>query len=165
MQLSQTIQDAMNAQIQKELASAYLYLAMASFFSEANLNGFAQWMRIQAREERNHALKFFDYIHDRNAHAELEAIDKPTAKWASPLAAFEAARKHEEKVSASIRDIYDLAVKEKDYASQALLQWFIVEQVEEEKTGREIVDTLKLIGDDRAGLFIYDKELGKRTAE
>lgn len=165
MQLSQTIQDAMNAQIQKEFASAYLYLAMASFFSEASLNGFAQWMRVQAREERNHALKFFDYIHDRNAHAELEAIDKPTVKWASPLAAFEAARKHEEKVSASIRDIYDLAVKEKDYASQALLQWFIVEQVEEEKTGREIVDTLKLIGDDRAGLFIYDKELGKRTAE
>ena len=165
MQLSQTIQDAMNAQIQKEFASAYLYLAMASFFSEANLNGFAQWMRVQAREERNHALKFFDYIHDRNAHAELEAIEKPTVKWPSPLAAFEAARKHEEKVSASIRDIYDLAVKEKDYASQALLQWFIVEQVEEEKTGKEIVDTLKLIGDDRAGLFIYDKELGKRTAE
>ncbi|MGH7584954.1 MAG: ferritin [Gemmatimonadales bacterium] len=165
MQLSQTIQDAMNAQIQKEFASAYLYLAMASYFAEANLNGFANWMRVQAREERNHALKFFDYIHDRNAHAELDAVPKPAATWASPLAAFEAARKHEEKVSASIRDIYDLAVKEKDYASQALLQWFIVEQVEEEKTGREIVDTLKLIGDNRAGLFMYDKELGKRTGE
>ena len=165
MQLSQTIQDAMNAQVEKEFASAYLYLAMASYFAEANLNGFAHWMRVQAREERNHALKFFDYIHDRNAHAELEAIPKPTSTWASPLAAFEAARKHEEKVSASIRDIYDLAVKEKDYASQALLQWFIVEQVEEEKTGREIVDTLKLIGDNRAGMFMYDKELGKRTGE
>jgi ferritin len=165
MQLSQTIQDAMNAQVEKEFASAYLYLAMASYFAEANLNGFAHWMRVQAREERNHALKFFDYIHDRNAHAELEAIPKPTSTWSSPLAAFEAARKHEEKVSASIRDIYDLAVKEKDYASQALLQWFIVEQVEEEKTGREIVDTLKLIGDNRAGLFMYDKELGKRAPE
>jgi ferritin len=165
MQLSKPVQDAMNAQIQKELASAYLYLAMAAWFSEANLNGFAHWMRVQGREEMGHALKFFDYLHDRNGHVALEAIGKPAAKWASPLAAFEAARKHEESVSASIRDLYDLAVKEKDYASQALLQWFIVEQVEEEKTGREIVDTLTMIGDNRAGLFMYDKELGRRTGE
>lgn len=165
MQLSQSVQDAINDQVQKELASAYLYLAMASYFSEANLNGFAHWMRIQGREEMGHALKFFDYVHDRNGHVELGAIAKPAAKWASPLAAFEAARKHEEMVSASIRGIYDLAVKEKDYASQALLQWFIVEQVEEEKTSREIVDTLKMIGDNRAGLYMYDKELGRRTGE
>jgi len=165
MQLSKPVQDAMNAQIQKELASAYLYLAMASWFSEANLNGFAHWMRVQGREEMGHALKFFDYLHDRNGHVALEAVGKPAAKWASPLAAFEAARKHEEEVSASIREIYDLAVREKDYASQALLQWFIVEQVEEEKTGREVVDTLTMIGDNRAGLFMYDKELGRRTGE
>ena len=165
MQLSKPVQDAMNDQIQKELASAYLYLAMAAYFAEATLNGFAHWMRVQGREEMGHALKFFDYLHDRNGQVVLAAIEKPSARWASPLAAFEAARKHEEKVSASIRDIYDLAVKEKDYASQALLQWFIVEQVEEEKTGREIVDTLKLIGDNRAGLFMYDKELGRRTGE
>ncbi len=165
MQLSKPMQDAMNAQIQKEIASAYLYLAMAAWFSEANLNGFAHWMRLQGREEMGHALKFFDYLHDRNGHVALEAIGKPAAKWASPLAAFEAARKHEESVSASIRDLYGLAVKEKDYASQALLQWFIVEQVEEEKTGREIVDTLTMIGDNRAGLFMYDKELGRRTGE
>ncbi len=165
MQLSKPVQDAMNAQIQKELASAYLYLAMAAWFSEANLNGFAHWMRVQGREEMGHALKFFDYLHDRNGHVALEAIGKPAAKWASPLAAFEAARKHEESVSASIRDLYDLAVKEKDYASQALLQWFTVEQVEEEKTGRGIVDTLTMIGDNRAGLFMYDKELGRRTGE
>jgi ferritin len=165
MQLSKPVQDAMNDQIQKELASAYLYLAMAAYFAESTLNGFAHWMRVQGREEMGHALKFFDYVHDRNGHVELAAVEKPLAKWTSPLAAFEAARKHEEKVSASIRAIYDLAVKEKDYASQALLQWFIVEQVEEEKTGREIVDTLKLIGDNRAGLFMYDKELGRRTGE
>jgi len=165
MQLSKPVQDAMNAQVQKELASAYLYLAMAAWFSEANLNGFAHWMRVQGKEELGHALKFFDYLHDRNGHVALEAIGKPAATWASPLAAFEAARTHEESVSASIRDLYDLAVQEKDYASQALLQWFIVEQVEEEKTGREIVDTLTMIGDNRAGLFMYDKELGRRTGE
>lgn len=165
MQLSKPMQDAMNAQIQKEIASAYLYLAMAAWFSEANLNGFAHWMRVQGREEMGHALKFFDYLHDRNGHVALEAIGKPAARWASPLAAFEAARKHEESVSASIRGLYDLAVKEKDYASQALLQWFIVEQVEEEKTGRGIVDTLTMIGDNPAGLFMYDKELGRRTGE
>jgi ferritin len=165
MQLSKPIQDAMNDQIQREIASAYLYLSMASYFSELNLNGFAHWMRVQGREEMKHALKFFDYIHDRNAHVELAPLAKPTATWTSPLAAFEAARKHEEAVSASIRDIYDIAVKGKDYASQALLQWFIVEQVEEEKTSREIVDTLKMIGDNRVGVLMYDKELGRRTGE
>lgn len=165
MQLSKPIQDAMNDQIQKEVASAYLYLSMASYFSELNLDGFGHWMRVQAREEMKHALKFFDYIHDRNAHVELAQLAKPTASWASPLAAFEAAREHEESVSASIRGLYDLAVKEKDYASQALLQWFIVEQVEEEKTSRQTVDTLKMIGDNRVGVLMYDKELGRRPGE
>ena len=164
MQLSKPVQDAMNAQVQKELASAYLYLAMAAYFSESTLNGFAHWMRIQGREEMGHALKFFDYLHDRNGHVTFLAIPQPEAAWASPLAAFEAARKHEEVVSASIREIYDLAVKEKDYPSQALLQWFMVEQVEEEKASREIVDTLTMIGDNRVGVLMYDKELGRRNA-
>ena len=164
MQLSKPVQDAMNAQVQKELASAYLYLAMAAYFSESTLNGFAHWMRIQGREELGHALKFFDYLHDRNGHVALLAIPQPDGGWTSPLAAFEAARKHEEVVSASIREIYDLAVKEKDYPSQALLQWFMVEQVEEEKTSREIVDTLTMMGDNRVGLLMYDKELGQRNA-
>ncbi len=163
--IGKAMQDAMNEQINKEMFSSYLYLSMAAYFEGKNLPGFAHWMRVQGREEMGHALKFFDYLHDRNGHVALEAIGKPAAKWASPLAAFEAARKHEESVSASIRGLYDLAVKEKDYASQALLQWFIVEQVEEEKTGREIVDTLTMIGDNRAGLFMYDKELGRRTGE
>ena len=164
MQLSKPVQDAINAQVQKELASAYLYLAMAAYFSESTLNGFAHWMRIQGREEMGHALKFFDYLHDRNGHVTLLAIPQPEGAWASPLAAFEAARKHEEVVSASIREIYDLAVKEKDYPSQALLQWFMVEQVEEEKVSREIVDTLTMIGDNRVGVLMYDKELGRRNA-
>ena len=162
MQLSKSIQESMNAQVQKELAAAYLYLAMGSWFTEQNLNGFAQWMRVQAREELGHAMKFFEYLHDRNAHVELRAVEAPPAKWDSPLAAFEAAREHEERVSASIRAIYDQAMDQKDYASGALLQWFITEQVEEEKTSTAIVEILRRVGVNPAALFMYDRELGQR---
>ena len=165
MQLGKPVQDAMNAQIQKELASAYLYLAMAAWFSEASLNGFAHWMRVQGREEMGHALKFFDYLHDRNGHVALEAIGKPAATWASPLAAFEAARQHEESVSASIRALYDLAVQEKDYASHPFLEWFLTEQVEEEKTSTQIVESLKLAGDHPGAILMLDRELGGRGPE
>lgn len=162
MQIGKAIQQAMNDQIHKELESAYLYLAMSAFFSAANYPGAASWMRIQAREEVGHAMKFTDFVEDRGGTVTLKALAAPTATYDSPLAAFEAAARHEAVVSASIYALFELAAKEKDYATQALLQWFITEQVEEEKTSRTIVDTLRQIGTNTSGLYIFDRELGRR---
>lgn len=164
MQLSTTIQDAMNDQLRKELNAYYLYLAMAAYFGHRNYPGFAKWMRAQALEEQAHAMKFFEFIEDRGGRVVLDALDAPTHDFAGPLAAFEAAQTHEAKVSASILALYELAMQEKDYASQVMLQWFITEQVEEEKTSTQIVETLRMIGDNPNGLYLYDKELGGREA-
>ena len=162
MQLSATIQAAMNDQLRKEMNAYYLYLSMAAYFGSRNYSGFAKWMRAQALEEQAHAMKIFDYIEDRGGRVKLDALEQPAHEFASPLAAFEAAMEHEAKVSASIISIYELAGKEKDYASQAMLQWFITEQVEEEKTSTQIVETLRMIGDNANGLYLFDKELGRR---
>ena len=162
MQISKAVQAAMNDQIHKELESAYIYLAMSAYFSSINHPGAAAWMRIQAREEVGHAMKFTDFVEDRGGVIKLKALPAPQATYASPLAAFEAAAKHEAVVSSSINALYELSAKEKDYASQALLQWFITEQVEEEKTSRQIVDTLRLIGSNTSGLYMFDRELGRR---
>jgi len=162
MQIGKAIQKAMNAQVQKELASAYLYLGMSAYFNNINHPGAASWMRVQAREEMLHAMKFVDHIEDRGGSASYLTLAAPPLTFASPLAAFEAAAEHEAKVSASINALYELSAKEKDYAAQALLQWFITEQVEEEKTSRQIVDTLRLIGSNTSGLFMFDRELGRR---
>jgi ferritin len=164
MQLSATMQAAMNDQLRKELNAHYLYLSMAAFFGHRNYNGYASWMRAQAVEEQAHAMKFFDFIEDRGGRVTLGALDEPRHEFASPLDAFEAALEHEGKVSASIIALYELALKEKDYASQAMLQWFITEQVEEEKTGTQIVETLRMIGENANGLYMFDKELGRRGA-
>ena len=162
MQIGKAIQAAMNDQIHKELESAYLYLAMSAYFSGTNHPGAASWMRAQAREEVGHAMKFTDFVEDRGGSIALRALAAPPATFASPLAAFEAAAEHEAVVSASINALFELASKEKDYATQALLQWFITEQVEEEKTSRQIVDTLRLIGTNTSGLYMFDRELGRR---
>ena len=162
MKIGKAIQGAMNDQIHKELESAYGYLAMSAYFSNHNYPGAASWMRIQAREEIGHATKFIDFMEDRGGTVALRALAKPTAEYASPLAAFESAVKQEALVSASIYALYELSAKEKDYAAQALLQWFITEQVEEEKTSRQIVETLRLIGANTSGLYMFDRELGRR---
>ncbi len=162
MQIGKAVQAAMNDQIHKELESAYQYLAMSAYFSGINHPGSASWMRIQAREELGHAMKFTDFVEDRGGAIVLRELAAPPSSFTSPLAAFEAAVHQEATVSASINALFELAAKEKDYASQALLQWFITEQVEEEKTSRGIVDTLRLIGTNTSGLYMFDRELGRR---
>jgi ferritin len=157
------MQSAMNEQMRQEFGAAYLYLAMEAWLARRNFTGSAKWMRLQALEEGKHAMKFFDYIDDRDGQVILEAVEKPKADWKSVLAVFEAARKHEAQVSSGINRLYELALAEKDYASQAMLQWFITEQVEEEKTSGQIVETLRIIGDSTSGLLMYDRELGSRS--
>ena len=163
MKLSAKMQAAMNEQMRREFGAYYLYLAMAAWFGYRNFDGFSQWMRVQAQEEALHAMKFFDYINDRSGTITLEALDKPRANWKTVLAVFEAAKAHEAQVSNGISQLYELALAEKDYASQAMLQWFITEQVEEEKTSTHIVETLRILGDSASGLLIYDRELGARN--
>jgi ferritin len=163
--LNPTVQQALNDQVQKELHSAYIYLSMAAYFEAENLPGAAHWMRSQAGEEQEHAMKIFDFIQDRGGRVTLQAIDAPPATFASPLAVFEAAFAHEQKVTKSIHDLYALAVQEADYPTQVMLQWFIDEQVEEEKNASAIMAQLKMVGDSPAALFMIDRQLAARAGE
>jgi ferritin len=163
--LSKAVQDAINEQIKNELYSAYLYLSMSAHFEANNLPGFARWMRLQAQEEQGHALKFFDYMHDRGGMVKLQAIDQPPAEWKSSLAVFEQVLEHEQMVTGMIHRLYELAAKENDYATGIMLQWFITEQVEEEKNAAQIIDTLKLIDAHGTAVLMLDKQLGKRGKE
>ena len=160
--LSKKMQDAFNEQINKELYSAYLYLSMGAWAQTQNLPGFAHWMHEQFEEETAHALKFFDYVVDRGGRVTLKAIDAPQLEWKSPLAMFEQVLEHEQFVTSLIHNLYALAVKENDYPSQVLLQWYIGEQVEEEKHANYIVDTLKTVGEKGHALVMMDRELAKR---
>jgi ferritin len=162
MKLSAKMQDALNKQINAEIYSAYLYLAMAAQFRCDNWKGIAHWMEVQAKEEWGHAMKIYKYIDERLGKISLEAIAKPPAKWASPLAAFEAALAHEQKVTAMFDALVALAEKEKDNATLNRLQWFVDEQVEEEGQTDDIVQKLKLVGGQVQGMFILDSLLGKR---
>jgi len=155
----------MNEQIKNELYSAYLYLSMSAYCEAANLPGFAHWMRVQAQEEVGHAMKFYDFICERGGRVVLQAIDQPPVEFQSPLHVFEQILEHEQKVTAMIHDLYGLAAQEKDYASQAFLQWFVTEQVEEEGSATQIVETLKMIGDKGQALVMLDRELGKRGTD
>lgn len=163
--LSETIQQALNRQITYEYAASYTYLAMAAYFESLSLTGFAHWFRVQSEEEREHALRFFDYVHDRGGRVMLGAIAEPQNEFASPLDAFERALAHEQRVTASIHAIYTLATQEQDYATMSMLKWFIDEQVEEEKSADEIIQHLKLIGSDGVGLFMLDRKLAERKGE
>lgn len=162
---SKVIQDEMNEQIKHELYSAYLYLAMAAYLDHSSLPGFAHWMRLQAQEEVEHAMKFFDYIHDRGGRVVLQAIDQPPAEFKSPTAIFSQAYEHEQMVTGRINHIYGLAVQEKDFASQEFLNWFVKEQVEEEKSASQILETLKMSGEQGHSLVMLDRQLGEREAE
>ncbi|OGO21779.1 MAG: ferritin, partial [Chloroflexi bacterium RBG_16_51_16] len=128
--ISKSVQDAMNAQINKEWYSSLLYLSMAAYFENKNLPGFSHWMRLQADEEREHAMKFYEHLIERGGRVLLNAIEAPITDWQSSLEVFKEAQAHEAKVTASINALYELAQKEKDYPAQVLLQWFITEQVE-----------------------------------
>jgi ferritin len=160
--ISKVMQDAINEQINKELFSSYLYLSMVVYFENQNLPGFAKWMRVQTDEEREHAMKFFEYLIERGGSPELKAIATPAKQWASTAACFDEVLKHEQFVTKSIYDLYELALKEKDYPSQILLQWYINEQVEEEKNASDIIAGLKLIEARETAVLMLDKALGKR---
>lgn len=162
MNISKTMQDAINSQIQKELYSSYLYLAMAAHFEAAALPGCATWMRVQADEERAHAMKFFDYLVDRGGRVVLEAIQQPKTEYGDPMSVFEEVLAHEQYVTQSIHDLYTLATKENDYASMVMLQWFINEQVEEEKNANAIVDKFKIMAEKSHGILYMDHDLAKR---
>jgi len=160
--LDKKLLDAMNEQINKELYSAYLYLSMAAYLDSENLSGFAHWMRAQAQEEQEHALKFYDHIYERGGRVTLQAIDEPPAGFESPLAVFEETLAHERKVTGLINNLYAIALEQNDYASQAFLQWFVSEQVEEEDNASRILETLKMVGDKGQALVMLDRELGQR---
>ncbi len=156
------IENEMNDQIQRELESAHIYLSMAAFFDANNLPGFAHWMKVQFQEEQAHAFKFYDFVNDRGGRVTLQPLGQPPVEFESPLEAFEKALAHEEKITGHINDLYALATEERDYASQSLLQWFVEEQIEEEKNAGDIVGTLKRIGDNYHALLMIDRELGQR---
>ncbi|MFQ6098440.1 MAG: ferritin [Armatimonadota bacterium] len=161
--LSENVQEALNKQINVELYSSYLYLAMSAWFEAENLRGMAHWMRVQAQEENVHAMKIYDHVYARGGRVVLQAIEAPPAEWESPLGAFEAAYKHECGISARINDLVNLAAEEGDHATQNFLQWFVAEQVEEEASADEVVKKLQLLQDAPRGLIMMlDAELGQR---
>ena len=161
--LSKTLEKALNEQINKEYYSAFLYLSMASHFENINMLGMASWMRMQYEEEVMHAIKIFDMIIDMEGRVVLKQVDSPPSKFDSVLSVFEQTLDHERNVTKMINDIYSLARKESNYAVQSALQWFIDEQVEEEKSVLEIVNQLKMIGDETTPLLMLDSKLGSRT--
>ena len=163
--INKSMQDAMNDQINKELYSSYLYLSMAAYLEDRNLSGFAHWMRVQETEEREHAMKFYDFIVERGGRVMLKAIEAPKTEWKSTLELAEEVAAHEAVVTASIHALYELALKEKDYSAQIMLQWFITEQVEEERNAAEIVSNLKLIEDRGTAVLMLDHRLAKRGGE
>jgi ferritin len=163
--LSKTMQDAFNDQIQKEYHSSYLYLAMAAFCEASNLPGSAKWMRIQSQEELEHAMKIYDHVVDRGGRVTLQAIPQPQAEYKSALDVFEKVLAHEELVTASIHKLYALSLKENDYPAQVMLQWFVTEQVEEEKSAGLVVEQMKAVGESKTSLMLLDRHLGKRGGE
>mgnify|MGYP000556558816 CR=1 FL=1 len=162
--IEQKMNEAFNKQINAELYSSYLYLSMAACFESKNLSGFATWLKMQAEEERGHALKFFEHINERGGRVELTSIDQPPADWDTALKAFEDVLAHEKKVTAMINDLMDMAKSDSDHASQAFLNWFVSEQVEEEANADDILQKLSMVGDSANGLMMLDQALAKRGA-
>ncbi|HQP30247.1 MAG TPA: ferritin [Deltaproteobacteria bacterium] len=161
--LKKSMEKALNQQINAELSSAYLYLSMSAHFQAMNLKGFANWMRVQAMEEFTHADRLSAYVLDRGGRVQLMAIDSPPLTWESALAVFQDTYRHEQKVTSLINDLVDLAIKEKDHATNNFLQWFVNEQVEEEANAEALVQQLKLTGDAGPGLLMLDRELAQRA--
>ena len=163
MAIPKRVEDAMNHQLGSEFHSAYVYLGMSAYCEAQSLPGFATWLRAQYQEELEHAVKFYSFILDRGGRVTLDAIEKPPTDYKSPLAVFEAALANEESVTAAIDDLYTLTDEERDYASQAFLNWFVTEQVEEEKIVGDVVDSLRRVGEKGEALFLLDRELGNRS--
>ncbi|MBN1760113.1 MAG: ferritin [Chitinispirillaceae bacterium] len=161
--LSKTMESAINEQLNKEMFSAYLYMAMSAYADENGLKGIAHWFMVQYHEEMVHAMKFYEYLQDQGNKVSLGAIEKPTGSFSSALTLFQAALAHEQFITKSINDLMELALKEKDHATKTFLEWYVTEQVEEEKNANDIIQILKMIGDNTAALYLYDKELSART--
>lgn len=161
--INEKMQKAFNDQINKELYSEYLYLAMKSRFVEMNLQGFVNWFEVQVQEEHAHAMGMYDYLQERGGNVELEAIDKPEIKGSTPLEIFEQVLEHEEFVTSRINALMDVAEEVKDRAALSFLDWYLKEQVEEESSVGGVLSTLKLIGEDKKALLMLDKDLAART--
>jgi ferritin len=162
--LNKVMQNGINDQVNLEFQSAYAYLALAAICEQMNFRGSAKWMRLQAEEEKGHAMRLFEFLVQRNVPVVLKAIGAPNVKAKSLLDVFKVALQHEEKVSASINKLYEQAFKQKAFATTVELNWFLTEQVEEEKTVRDIVAVLELVKNDPPTLLDIDKELGARSA-
>lgn len=161
--MDKKIEKALNKQLNAELASAHYYLSMSAYLTSINLNGFANWMKVQAEEERGHAMKFFDFINDRDGKVEIEELKKPNKEWKNVVNLFEDVLKHEKHVTSLINDVAALAEEKKDRATINFLQFFIDEQVEEEATVNDLLDQLKLVEGNGTGLFMLDREAKNRT--
>lgn len=159
---SKNLEAAINDQIKHELYSAYLYLSMSAYAESNNMPGAAKWLAKQAEEEQEHALKFYGYIHDRGGKVTLQAIAQPPTEFTSLLDIFEQVKQHEAHVTSLIHRLYEMSLKENDYASQVMLQWFVTEQVEEEKNAATVVDALRSVGTQGHALFMADRWLGER---
>lgn len=156
--------NAMNEQLKNEFYSAYLYLSMSADCESINLPGFANWLRMQSQEEVDHAMKFYEFLCDRGGRVVLQAIEQPPTEFDGSLDVFQRTLEHEQKVTGLIHDLYALAVQDKDYASEVFLQWFVAEQVEEEKSASEILETLKVVGEKGQALVMLDRQLARRGA-
>ena len=161
--IDERVEDALNDQINAEFYSAYLYLSMAADFADQNLDGFSHWMRLQAQEEVEHAMRIFDFVLERGGTVELGELEKPKTEWESPKEAFKDALEHEEYITGRINDLVDLAKEKNDRATENMLQWFVDEQVEEEDSVDEILQKLKMAGDSSSSLLMLDSNLGQRT--
>jgi ferritin len=163
--VSPAVEKAINEQVRTELQSSYTYLAMAAHFEKANLPGFAGWMRLQSEEERGHALKLFDFLLDRGGTPELGTLDRPRLKGGAALEVLEQALEHERRTSALIHKLYETAGKERDYATQTQLQWFLTEQVEEEKTVGLVVEQVRMAGSQPSVLLMLDRQMAARATK
>ncbi len=159
---SKKIESALNQQIQSEFSSAYLYLSMSAYCQEIHLDGFAHWLQVQSKEEIGHAMRIYSYLNNRGGRVVLQAIDRPPENFKSPRRMFEQILKSEQEITKVVHKLYKLAQDEKDYATEVELQWFINEQVEEEKTAGDILQKINLVGDQPAALLMMDHHLGAR---
>ena len=160
---SAKVLEALNSQIQKEFFSEYFYISMEAYFAEHDLDGFANFFNVQAREERDHAYKFFNYVNRAGGKVILNGLEQPKSEFNSPLEVFQLALEHEKFITKSIHELLDLASENKDHTTASFLSWFVDEQSEEEESMNKIVKKLKLLNDNSAGLFMLDQELSQRT--
>jgi ferritin len=161
--LNKKVYDALNKQMNNEIYSAYLYLSMSSYAGSIGLKGSANWFMVQYQEEMAHAMKFFNFINSRGEHTQLAAISAPPSEYKNLLDMMEKTLAHELFITASLNELTDLVLTEKDHASHIFLQWFVTEQIEEEENDRDIIGKLKLIGDNGQGILMLDAELGARV--